>query len=99
MDVRIQYSYPLRSGQVSGVPGSLYVMRAPRIQCPACERPVALMPTRRTGYGVIHDHKRDRRSLVLCEGSMKQVALADAALWQDALPGVGDADGAEPTLF
>ncbi|MFB7910809.1 hypothetical protein ACFC1T_30675 [Kitasatospora sp. NPDC056076] len=57
------------------------------------------MPTRRAGYGVIHDHKRDRRSLVLCEGSMKQVPLADAVVRQDALPGLGGADGVEPTLF
>ncbi|MFD8596157.1 hypothetical protein ACFV1L_14270 [Kitasatospora sp. NPDC059646] len=56
------------------------------------------MPTRRTGYGVIHDHKRDRRSLVLCEGSMRQLPLSDAALWQDALPGLPAPDG-PPTLF
>ncbi|WP_181970495.1 hypothetical protein [Kitasatospora xanthocidica] len=57
------------------------------------------MPTRRAGYGVVHDHKKDRRSLVLCEGSMKQVALADAVVWQDALPGLGEAGGPAPTLF
>ncbi|MEU3497067.1 MULTISPECIES: hypothetical protein [Kitasatospora] len=73
-------------------------MRAPRIQCPDCDRPVALMPTRRTGYGVIHDHKRDRRSLSLCTGSMRQLPLSEATLWQDALPGLPAQDG-PPTLF
>ncbi|MGW4383635.1 hypothetical protein [Kitasatospora sp. NPDC004531] len=73
-------------------------MRAPRVQCPACARPVALMPTRRTGYGVIHDHKRDRRSLVLCDGSMRQLPLADATLHQETLPGLPDPEG-PPTLF
>ncbi|MFF0292947.1 hypothetical protein ACFYS8_12285 [Kitasatospora sp. NPDC004615] len=73
-------------------------MRAPRVQCPACGRPVALMPTRRTGYGIVHDHKRDRRSLVLCDGSMRQLPFSDATLWQDALPGLPAQDG-EPTLF
>ncbi|MFJ5230403.1 hypothetical protein ACIQBJ_10960 [Kitasatospora sp. NPDC088391] len=76
-------------------------MRAPRVQCPDCERPVALMPTRRTGYGVIHDHKRERHSLVLCSGSMRQLPLTDATLWQDALPGLpGQSDrDVPPTLF
>ncbi|MFB7946325.1 hypothetical protein ACFC6L_15555 [Kitasatospora phosalacinea] len=73
-------------------------MRAPRIQCPDCDRPVALMPTRRTGYGVIHDHKRDRRSLSLCTGSMRQLPLSEATLWQDTLPGLPTPD-APPTLF
>ncbi|MEV4559996.1 hypothetical protein AB0K51_23810 [Kitasatospora sp. NPDC049285] len=73
-------------------------MRAPRVQCPACERPVALMPTRRTGYGVIHDHKRDRRSLVLCDGSMRQLPLTEATRWQDTLPGLPGQD-LPPTLF
>ncbi|MFF4342731.1 hypothetical protein ACFY00_22710 [Kitasatospora sp. NPDC001540] len=73
-------------------------MRAPRIQCPDCDRPVALMPTRRTGYGVIHDHKRDRRSLSLCPGSMRQLPLSDATLWQETLPGLPGPD-VPPTLF
>ncbi|MFE2724993.1 hypothetical protein [Kitasatospora sp. NPDC059327] len=73
-------------------------MRAPRVQCPACGRAVALMPTRRAGYGVIHDHKRDRRALVLCEASMRPLPLAQATAWQDALPGVAPAPAA-PTLF
>ncbi|GAA2083411.1 hypothetical protein GCM10009759_01520 [Kitasatospora saccharophila] len=73
-------------------------MRAPRIQCPDCDRPVALMPTRRTGYGVVHDHKRDRRSLALCTGSMRQLPLSEATLWQDALPGLPGPE-APPTLF
>ncbi|MFF1903371.1 hypothetical protein [Kitasatospora sp. NPDC058218] len=73
-------------------------MRAPRVQCPACGRPVALMPTRRSGYGVIHDHKRDRRSLVLCEASMRALPLSRATAWQDALPGVAP-DPPAPTLF
>lgn len=57
------------------------------------------MPTRRAGYGVVHDHKKDRRSLSLCEGSMRQLALSESLAWQDALPGV--AEGHEPaaTLF
>jgi hypothetical protein len=56
------------------------------------------MPTRRAGYGVLHDHKRDRRSLQLCEGSMTQLALSEATVWQDALPGLPGA-AAEATLF
>lgn len=60
-----------------------------------CGRSVALMPTRRPGYGTIHDHKKDRRSLILCAGSMQHMALSGALVWQDALPGT--ADGHEPT--
>ncbi len=56
------------------------------------------MPTRRTGYGVIHDHKRDRRSLSLCTGSMRQLPLSEATRWQDALPGLPVPDE-PPTLF
>ncbi|WP_189925461.1 hypothetical protein [Kitasatospora xanthocidica] len=48
---------------------------------------------------MIHDHKKDRRSLILCEGSMRQVALAEAVLWQDALPGLAEVSGSAPTLF
>jgi hypothetical protein len=57
------------------------------------------MPTRRAGYGVVHDHKRDRRSLVLCEGSMQQMALSQALAWQDALPGTGDGRDPSARLF
>ncbi len=64
-----------------------------------CGRSVALMPTRRAGYGVVHDHKKDRRSLVLCEGSMRQLALTEAVVWQDALPGVNEVEETAPTLF
>ncbi|MFF4649342.1 hypothetical protein [Streptomyces sp. NPDC001380] len=74
-------------------------MRAPRVQCPTCGRPVALVPTRRAGYGVVHDHKKDRRSLLLCEGSMRQMALSEAAAWQDPLPGVAEHRGTAATLF
>jgi hypothetical protein len=55
------------------------------------------MPTRRAGYGVVHDHKRDRRSLVLCSGSMQQLALSQAQAWQDTLPGTPEAP--DPRLF
>ncbi|MDT0449937.1 hypothetical protein [Streptomyces hesseae] len=40
------------------------------------------MPTRRPGYGALHDHKRERRSLILCPGSESHVALAQATAWQ-----------------
>ncbi|WP_035842216.1 hypothetical protein [Kitasatospora azatica] len=74
-------------------------MRAPRVQCPACGRLVALMPTRRAGYGIVHDHKKDRRSLQLCEASMQQLPLSDAAVWQDSLPGLPDAAAEAARLF
>lgn len=57
------------------------------------------MPTRRAGYGVVHDHKKDRRSLILCEGSMRQIAFAEARFWQDALPGIAETHEPAPTLF
>jgi hypothetical protein len=74
-------------------------MRAPRIHCPSCGRPVALVPTRRTGYGVVHDHKTDRRSLVLCPGSMRQMPLSEADAWQDALPDLDDDQNPPARLF
>jgi hypothetical protein len=57
------------------------------------------VPTRRAGYGVIHDHKQDRRSLLLCAGSMQQLALSHALAWQDALPGTGGDQNPEARLF
>ena len=57
------------------------------------------MPTRRAGYGVVHDHKQDRRSLVLYAGSMQQIALAQAFAWQDSLPGSGDDRAPAARLF
>jgi hypothetical protein len=57
------------------------------------------MPTRRAGYGTIHDHKKDRRSLILCAGSMQQLALSEARVWQDALPGIGEESEPAATLF
>ncbi|MCX4557451.1 hypothetical protein OHA02_14700 [Streptomyces phaeochromogenes] len=57
------------------------------------------MPTRRLGYGTIHDHKKNRRSLILCEGSMQHLALADAIVWQDALPGTSEEHEPTATLF
>lgn len=58
------------------------------------------MPTtRRPGYGVVHDHKKDRRSLVLCEASMQQLPTATADAWQDALPGADGQPDAAATLF
>ncbi|WP_171987342.1 hypothetical protein [Streptomyces sp. M1013] len=57
------------------------------------------MPTRRLGYGTIHDHKKDRRSLILCEGSMQHMALVDALVWQDALPGTSEEHEPTATLF
>lgn len=74
-------------------------MRAPRAQCPICGRSVALMPTRRPGYGTIHDHKKDRRSLILCAGSMQHMALSEALVWQDVLPGTSEEHQPGSTLF
>lgn len=88
-----------RSRCLSVSSGTLACMRAPRIPCPTCGRTVALVPTRRVGYGVVHDHKKNRRSLSLCEGSMLQRALSEAFAWQDALPGVIEPAEAAATLF
>ncbi|WP_183068949.1 hypothetical protein [Streptomyces sp. gCLA4] len=63
-------------------------MSYPRAKCPVCERPVALLPTRRAGHGSVHDHKQNARALVLCGGSMQHVAYADALAFQDQLPEV-----------
>ncbi|MDH6110218.1 hypothetical protein P3T36_004850 [Kitasatospora sp. MAP12-15] len=58
----------------------------PRISCPSCSRPVALMPlTGRAGYGTVHDHKVHSHELVLCPGSMTQLPLTDALAFQDQL--------------
>ncbi|WP_329571826.1 hypothetical protein [Kitasatospora sp. NBC_01266] len=57
------------------------------------------MPTRRAGYGVVHDHKKDRRSLILCEASMRQLPTSTADAWQDALPGTGGQPDPAATLF
>ncbi|MFE2283875.1 hypothetical protein ACFXDJ_06855 [Streptomyces sp. NPDC059443] len=67
-------------------------MSYPRAKCPVCERPVALLPTRRAGHGSVHDHKRSARALVLCGGSMQHVAYTEALAWQETLP--EDADRA-----
>lgn len=34
----------------------------------------------------VHDHKRNRRALVLCAGSMARVPAVDATAYQDELP-------------
>lgn len=57
------------------------------------------MPTRRPGYGTIHDHKKDRRSLILCAGSMQHMALSEARVWQDTLPGTSEEQERAATLF
>ncbi|MCJ0868101.1 hypothetical protein [Streptomyces sp. AP-93] len=67
-------------------------MKLPRAACPICEKPVSLLPTRRSGHGSLHDHKRNARALVLCEGSMTHVPYGDAVGWQETLP--EDADRA-----
>ncbi|MFB6557383.1 hypothetical protein ACFCYH_00490 [Streptomyces sp. NPDC056400] len=59
--------------------------KMPKAPCPVCERLVALLPTRRAGYGSVHDHKRHPRELVLCGGSMTHVPLANATAWQEEL--------------
>lgn len=60
----------------------------PRTACPVCDRPTALMPTSRTGYGALDGHKRERghKSLILCAGSMVQLPNATATAWQEQLP-------------
>lgn len=60
--------------------------RYPRVECPVCEDVYAGVPTRRVGVVSVHDHKRTARALVLCEGSMAHVPIADAVGWQDELP-------------
>lgn len=57
-------------------------MTYPKAPCPVCGRPTALLPTRRAGYGSVHDHKVHPRELVLCGGSMQQMPLAQATAWQ-----------------
>ncbi len=68
----------------------------PRIACPVCERPTALTPTSRMGYGALAGHKRERgqKALVLCPGSMVQLPYASATAWQDELP--RDPEGGAP---
>ncbi|MFJ9521722.1 hypothetical protein ACIRPK_26145 [Kitasatospora sp. NPDC101801] len=57
----------------------------------------------RAGYGVVHDHKVHSRELVLCPGSMTQLPLSEAQVFQDqldleaALAGQHAAD--QPPLF
>lgn len=41
--------------------------------------------TGRAGHGIVHDHKRHPRELVLCPGSMLQLPLTDATAFQDQL--------------
>ncbi len=58
----------------------------PRVACPSCSRPVALVPIAgRAGHGSVHDHKRHAHELVLCAGSMTQLPLADAVAFQEQL--------------
>lgn len=60
--------------------------RMPRVPCPACSGVYAGQPTSRIGMVSVHDHKREPRALVLCEGSMQHVPLASAVGWQEELP-------------
>ncbi|MFD9621845.1 hypothetical protein ACFWB2_31855 [Streptomyces virginiae] len=57
------------------------------------------MPTKRLGFGAVHDHKREARSLMLCPGSMAHVSYATAAAWQlsllDQEEAVADTAGTE----
>lgn len=55
-----------------------------------CGDHYAGVPTRTLGMVSVHDHKRESRALVLCEGSMAHVPLADAVAWQDELPQSAD---------
>ncbi|MFE2305048.1 hypothetical protein [Streptomyces sp. NPDC059411] len=61
-----------------------------------------MVPTKRIGFGAVHDHKREPRSLMLCPGSMEHVSYATARAWQLALElaaaeaGVDTAGEAEP---
>ncbi|MGW7363318.1 hypothetical protein ACWGI8_07800 [Streptomyces sp. NPDC054841] len=68
--------------------------RYPRVECPVCGGIYAGAPTSALGIVSVHDHKRNRRALVLCEGSMTRVPAVDATAYQDELP---DADGEAPT--
>lgn len=55
------------------------------------------MPTKRLGHGVVVDHKRERKSLVLCAGSETHLPLAHATAWQLELQsGSGDPTGLAP---
>ncbi|MFJ3584144.1 hypothetical protein ACIPPS_18135 [Streptomyces sp. NPDC090127] len=57
------------------------------------------MPTRRLGHGVVVDHKRERKSLMLCAGSETHVPLAHATAWQLELhSGDQAAPGVEETM-
>ncbi|MEU6932869.1 hypothetical protein AB0A05_27345 [Streptomyces sp. NPDC046374] len=60
----------------------------PRVKCPVCGEKVAAHDTRHAGIVSIVDHKRRRRDLVLCSGSMQHVTLASAAIVQEPLPGM-----------
>ncbi|MCP3822187.1 hypothetical protein NLX86_30085 [Streptomyces sp. A3M-1-3] len=60
--------------------------RYPRVECPVCGGIYAGAPTSALGMVSVHDHKRNRRALVLCAGSMARVPAVDATAYQDELP-------------
>ncbi|MGW2019076.1 hypothetical protein [Streptomyces sp. NPDC001927] len=53
------------------------------------------MPTKRLGHGAVVDHKRERKSLLLCTGSATHLPLAHATAWQLEL-GARDTAGSTP---
>lgn len=66
-------------------------MRLPRVPCPVCERPIAVVPVEAIGLGAVVDHKQESRRLVLCLGSMRRVPLPGHPAWQQ------DSDGGDPS--
>lgn len=84
---------------VGGVYDTGAMARYPRVKCPVCGGVYAGAPTSAYGMVSVHDHKRSRRALVLCEGSMTRVPAVDAAGHQEELPGTEEAGQADPTLF
>lgn len=72
----------------------------PRVSCPACERPVAGIPTQRIGIVSVKDHKSEPRSLVLCPGSMQHVQAKDALYVQEVFfEGDGETPEEPVTIF
>lgn len=68
----------------------------PRVPCPSCGQPVAGIPTKGIGILSIHDHKRERRALVLCPGSMQHVQAAGAAFVQEVFFEEAEEEGEAP---
>ncbi|SDM98166.1 hypothetical protein SAMN05444921_116114 [Streptomyces wuyuanensis] len=90
---------PRAEAGVGGVYDTGVMARYPRVKCPVCGGVYAGAPTSAYGMVSVHDHKRSRRALVLCEGSMTRVPAVDEAGHQEELPGTEGAGQADPTLF